>query len=260
MGVFSSVKEGCIMIVASMASIPQRIEGLRAVVESIYPQVDQLNVFLDEWPEVPTFLAKPNIQVERSQERGRWGDAGKFYWCDQVKGVYFTLDDDMFYPPDYISKSIDGLVRWGGGIIGGYYGVILNLLKDNKISWARWQREHVWSRRAFWHSKALEDDTQVHMLGTALVCYFTDAVELYPSDFKVPNMADLWLALQAQKQQVPMICFERKARWIRDNIKMRDVSSGICGDPMYHQNIRDVETEVVKTTEWFFPKLPRMTL
>ena len=48
-------------IYANMATIPKRIPQLQIVVECILPQVDQLNIYLNNFEEVPWFLDNPKI-------------------------------------------------------------------------------------------------------------------------------------------------------------------------------------------------------
>ena len=101
-------------IYANMATIPKRIPQLEVVVNCILPQVDVLNVYLNNFEEVPWFLKKDKINIVRSQEEGDRGDAGKFYWADKVSGYYFTIDDDIAYPPDYVEalkKGLEGVIQ-----------------------------------------------------------------------------------------------------------------------------------------------------
>lgn len=237
------------MIFAAMASIPERVEGLRAVVESVYPQVDQLNVFLDRWSEVPPFLIQPKIHVERSQDRGPWGDAGKFFWCDQVEGIHLTLDDDMFYPSDYVEKTIASLQRFEGKVVGSYYGKVFDLA-NSKARGGSWGKSRL---RRYTHIAEQLEDAQVHIVGTAFSCYQTNLFDLKPTDFIVPNMADVWLGLKAQELGVPLVVFAHERLWIRNNVKVTRNSP--CIGQEKFKCLMDVLDEIHRSAVWAMPPL-----
>jgi hypothetical protein len=111
-------------IYANMATIPKRIFHLETVVNSILHQVDVLNVYLNNFEEVPWFLNNPKINVVRSQEHGDRGDAGKFFWSDKVSGNYFTIDDDILYPADYVQRLKESLDKRGKKCAIGVHGEI----------------------------------------------------------------------------------------------------------------------------------------
>ena len=140
-----------------MATIPNRIQQLEIVVNCILPQVDQLNVYLNNFEEVPWFLNNPKISVVRSQDHGDRGDAGKFYWSDKVRGYYFTIDDDIAYPPDYVDKLKAGLDRRGKKCAVGIHGEMYG----NEIR--HWTKDR--TKTHHFHYR-LERDTPVCVLGT----------------------------------------------------------------------------------------------
>lgn len=94
------------MITAKIASIPERISQLELTVNFFLNHVDKLEVYLNNYPIVPVFLKRPEIQIFTSQENGDRGDVGKFYQVESARGYIFTIDDDLIYPPDYISTMI----------------------------------------------------------------------------------------------------------------------------------------------------------
>ena len=113
-------------ITASMASVPWRIEALEKAVYSIIDQVDKINVYLNGWNEIPTFLKIDKINAVMSQnEIGDLGAKGKFYWCEKVNGIHLTIDDDILYPQNYVEEIIHQLSRYPDAVVS-YHGSILN--------------------------------------------------------------------------------------------------------------------------------------
>ena len=90
------------MITASLATIPSRIPQLQKTVESLLPQVDRLNIFLNNYTTVPEFLNHDKIQLGFGDNS--IGDAGKFYWASETKGFQMYCDDDIIYLGDYVAK------------------------------------------------------------------------------------------------------------------------------------------------------------
>ena len=96
-----------------MASIPERVASLEHSVESVIDQVDTLHVYLNNYLTVPTFLLADTIVVHRSQDHGDLGDTGKFFASSKARGMFFTLDDDISYPTDYVAIMRSKLEFYG---------------------------------------------------------------------------------------------------------------------------------------------------
>ena len=107
-------------IVANLATYPPRRDALPRIVQAIVPQVDQLNIVLNEYDAVPEELAgldgvNPILPEEDTK------DVGKFY--PPVSGDYTLLiDDDIIYPPDYVARTVARFEQIATPrAIGGYH-------------------------------------------------------------------------------------------------------------------------------------------
>lgn len=240
---------GCLwddeFVSVSMASIPTRREGLRQVVASLLDQVDQLNVYLNNYEEVPTFLRHPRIRVERSQDHGDLRDNGKFYFLESARpGYYLTVDDDIAYPPDYVDHLIAKLKQYGDRVIVGCHGTILPAKIDRFFSPN--------GRTVLSFKHELADDRQVHLLGSGTTAWHTAVMPLTAADFASKGMADLWLGAVAQRHRVPMISVARPEGWLRP---IEDLDS----KSLYDEFVNDDEpqTRLVKqVAPWQLPPLP----
>ena len=212
------------MITASLATIPGRRASLQATVSNLLPQVDRLNVYMNATPAVegadpdPEFLKHPKITVAKSGETefGDRGDAGKFYWADEVEGIHIITDDDMVHPPDFVQQLVAGLNRWEGRAVVGYHGVLL--LEPFRAYYDRG------CRKVYHFGQYLEDDMPVHVVASGSLCYHTDAIEVSREDFRKANMADIWMALLGQQQHVPFMVLKKLRGWLKDDEDTREES------------------------------------
>jgi len=191
-------------IEASVASIPARKESLRVVVQRILPQVDRLHVYLNNYPRTPSWLKHAKIDVAHSRDHGDRGDAGKFFWCDSVAGYHFTLDDDLLYPPDYVATMIEKIEDYGRHAVVTAHGSMLREPFNGYLQ----------SRDVYSFCGRVRTDTPVHIPGTGCLAYHTETLTLYRSDFAVANLADVWFALAAKRQQTPLVVVAHPEQWI----------------------------------------------
>ncbi len=217
---------------ASLATVPDREDALSRTVNSLLPQVDCLRVYLNGFKHIPAFLEAPQIEIARNSHHGDLGDSGKFFWCDDNDNSYLlTCDDDIIYPPDYVAKLIGAIERYKIGVIVGFHGIIL---KPPVRSYYR-------DRKVFHCSSHLDEDQYVHMVGTGCAAWHSSTLEMSLKDFKIPNMADIWLGRLCQKQEVPVLTVARNAGWIQ----IQDVSNTIferCknNDPVQTRIVNEV--------------------
>ena len=198
-------------VIASMASIPSRRAMMRDTVESLLLQCDVVRVFLNEYPDVPSFLNHPRVEYRRSQDWDDKGDAGKFGWIDEADapGYRVIVDDDLLFPPDFVRHMAATLAKYDDHAIGGLHGVLLKQPVTNYYDPS--------SRSALHFQSAMKTDKTVHVLGTNAVVYHSSCVTLRWDDFMFRNMADIFLARYSQEHRVPMIAINRPWRWVRQN-------------------------------------------
>jgi len=92
------------MTTANIATLPAREIQLARTVKSLYNQVDYINIWLNDYDKVPSWLSDSKISTQLSNNIG---DMGKFLF--KIDGYYFSCDDDIIYPPDYVKILKDRL-------------------------------------------------------------------------------------------------------------------------------------------------------
>jgi len=206
-GIPRNQKSPDLLCTASMASIPGREDLLRQAVQSLLPQVDHLNVYLNEYPEVPTFLqGHPQITVARSQDHGNRGDAGKFFWSAGIEGYHFTCDDDIVYPPDYVTRAVKAVEHFGRRAVLSFHGTIL---RDNP-------KVYYEDRKVTYHClRHVPRDHAVHVAGTGVMVYHASTIKVSPDLFRHPNMADMWMAKHCQECSIPQVVVNHPEGWIK---------------------------------------------
>jgi hypothetical protein len=202
-------------VMASLASMPVREPMLEKTVASILPQVDVLNVYLNGYSRTPTWLNGKKIHVVHSRDFGDLRDNGKFFFLDALlPGYHFTIDDDIVYPKDYVQKCVLKIEQYRRQAIVGVHGVIL---ADPLVRFMQ-------GRTVKHFKRGTEGDAFVNLLGTGTTAYHTDALGLSLSDFQQPGMADVWLAIAARRQRVPMISVARPNEWLTPLAEAEDDS------------------------------------
>jgi len=210
-------------VTASMASFPPRRERMLRVVERILPQVDRLNIYLNDYEEVPSELIDDKITVVLGKHAaGDLRDNGKFYFLEDVEpGFHFTIDDDIEYPADYIQKMIMKIEQYGRHALVGVHGVIF----DQPI-------ERFFLRRTVYGFQRNQvRDAFVNLIGTGTLGYHTSAIKLQLDDFTETGMADVFIAVRAKQQGAPIICIQRPKGWLEE----MDSESGSDDDTLWEE-------------------------
>lgn len=198
------------MIVAGMATMPDRLPYLESVVETVRPQVDILRVYLNNFNKLPSFLSAEEGCLSDDAE-GDLGAEGKFYWIDGHDDTesdhYLTVDDDLGYPPDYVSRLLEESEVRGDRAIVGVHGSRFSLPIEDFVT----SRE---VRHRFY--EGLIAPEPVHMLGTGTTLIPREAIRLSMGNFAMHNASDLQLAIAAQHQRTPMIAVARGKNWVEE--------------------------------------------
>lgn len=234
-------------VFVGIASIPQRVYSLEKTINSLMHQVDEIGVFLDNYDYVPKFiLNNDKIAYKLSGDFSRdVGDAGKFYWVDGFSGFYFTCDDDLIYPNDYVKKTINKIVSFQGPAVVGWHGsVFLSPFEDYYSSK---------SRRVFAFGAPRPYDTPVHILGTGCLGFHTEHIKVSFDDFLTPNMADVYFSCLGQQQRIPFVVIEHAKGEIVESDNSQDFSiykhssQEVSGS---RHNTKEKQNKIVKSISW----------
>ena len=194
-------------ITISMASIPERADGMVRVMIDLLPYCDNFDVCLNGYPADVNYQGfnDPKVNVIRMLVGDGAGAGGKFYASRRTPGYHITVDDDLMYPQDYVATLIRGLEKYKRQAIVGIQGSFIVQGNASLIS--------------IYHQTALSQDIPVHMLGTGTMAYHTDSFNVDMTQFH-PGKIDDQVAAMALQAHVPMIVLAHDANWLKEDTEV----------------------------------------
>ena len=205
---------------ATMATIPERAGARAMAIESLLPQVDRLIV---------TF----------GHEKG---DQVKFDCCQEARDVFILgVDDDLVYPPDYVARTVEGLQEYGFGAVVGWHGFTIN--RDGG-------REDTYRCLG-----EVEERVNVDVIGTGVVGFHSDVLQLVPADFPTRNAAMFWVALKAARRGLPLIVLPHGERWFPAYVEHQRTMWSETFDETgshfdYSQTMQEPLAELIAMKDW----------
>lgn len=192
------------MITANIATMESRRKILPLMVQSIYNQFDRIRICCNDMPNPPQLRDPLNkIQCFSSYDLK---DNGKFYGLKDAKDeLYFTLDDDILYPDDYVVNTLKAIKTYPGCIVT-YHG---RRLKGQGISYYRG------GHKAFRCLGEVTYDADIDIPGTGCAAWETD--KFCPRNLwsdKRQRMSDVLLGEAAAEAKVRVVVIQHKLGWM----------------------------------------------
>ncbi|MHA1288572.1 hypothetical protein DRO66_00285 [Candidatus Bathyarchaeota archaeon] len=196
-------------VVGGVASQPYRVKFLEKTIESIYDQFDIIHVYLNGYDVVPEFLNRDKINPILSGEaEGDLKALGKFYMTGQERGYYFSMDDDIVYPSNYVDRLVREIdIRYRKAVVG-VHGTIYRRHPVKSYYTDR-------GRNILYCYHANMRTQSVHMLGTGTMAFHTDTLNFNWKDFEEQkNMLDPQMCKLLHSKEIPTISVSRTKGWI----------------------------------------------
>lgn len=203
------------MIVAGIATIPGREECLTASINSLINQVDLLCISVNpnteiapHWKSVKTVF----FQIHGTDER-------KFHGLKHCgfSDTFFSCDDDIIYPPDYVSKTLLGFEN--RPMIVTHHG---RVIKSPLTTYYRYR-----GKQYCFRDDQLKKNEFVNVPGTGVMAFRVRDIPSLKNVFnpEFPRMADIHMGIFAQKNKLPIKLLPHPENWIRDNSRKSTVQS-----------------------------------
>lgn len=144
---------------------------------------------------------------EKADFEQQWGDdytdRGKFYFMGDNE-IYFCCDDDLYYPPDYVERTLKGLEEYPECIVT-YHG---RKLRAKNVDYYK-------GHDIFAFMNTLKEDSLIDIAGTGVCAFNTKYVKPDILSYPDNKMADVLIGLEAAKLNIPIICLSHDGTWIR---------------------------------------------
>ena len=173
--------------VVGIATTGKRKEQLKETVKSLIAQVDAVHVWDNSTTKDLT-------------------DNGKFAFVDIFNApvYYFSCDDDIIYPPNYINKTIEWIEK--ENCIVSWHGRILNPM---------FKKYYKADHKGFRYFEEVNEAYFLDVAGTGVTGFRTDyfCPDIWDSPYKC--MSDLVFSLEARKQGKRIITPPKPKGWIK---------------------------------------------
>ena len=184
---------------ANIATQISRFDTLKLTLESIKNQFDEIRIYINDVEEenIPDFLRDYKVFCGPNLT-----DHAKLIWSDNENEYYFTLDDDIIYPPDYVEKTLPLI----GDRIVCYSGK-----KINTSSLDTYFTNH----RNYELFQSLDEEEDIDIVDTSSMAFNTNY--FYCNLWRAPInfMSDLVVSLEAALHKVPTVCLPHESNWIK---------------------------------------------
>lgn len=206
--------------VGHMATYPARSDTLEVVVNRIADQLDKLTVVLNEYSSHPQGDFRSNVDFIIPNEDLK--DVGKFLPEVDPDDFVFMFDDDILYPDDYVTSTLNKIKDHTGPAIFGYHGsrYLPAKLSWNPISWYGCAVHFLFagnlrkSRKVFHFQRHVSKWFKVDQLGSGVAV--ARGVHLPPFEVMRDSQkfTDVRLALWAKRTEIPLFCLPHSAGWL----------------------------------------------
>jgi hypothetical protein len=189
-----------------IASVKAREEQLKIVLKRIYDKVDEIDLVLNWYEEVPDWIKdKSKIFAYVNPNNKNAHDEIWNYSCENFNGYIFICDDDLYYPDDYFEKLIDAIERHDRKCVITAHGS--NIIRPVK--------DYFSCRTTYGFSDWMHRDIFVDMAGVGCTAFHSSTIKPTLQDFPILYCRDLWFSILCVKKNIKIVSLQRPAEWIR---------------------------------------------
>jgi hypothetical protein len=187
-----------------MASFPDRQQSLPLAVASFAAQVVELHLFLNNGMVFPELSLYKNITIHSSSSEDL-KDVGKYASMNDVEGYLVVIDDDILYPPDYVSRLLVEVELLDREAVVGVHG----------IKYSRTD-PHPDENRMVTHFTKASSGYWADALGAGTIGFHSDTITFSREDFPTVGLGDIYVASKCQGAGVPLWCLARQSGWLNE--------------------------------------------
>jgi len=193
-------------VVANIATYPARADIILGTVIRVAAQVDQVNLCLNDFEDIPASLAQiPNLNAVIPPRDLK--DTGKFFFnCSDFDYVFY-VDDDIIYPHDYVTGMIESYRRIGvqRSVVGLHAVLYPEFFNGN------FKQRYV---RTF--TEGTPTDQVVNQLGTGTVMCPAALAPAFDYMVGSERFVDVRFARHCYENDIPMVSVRRSPQWLTE--------------------------------------------
>jgi len=193
-----------------IASIPGRKHLLKNTLDSLHNQLSHIVVFLNGYKNIPKF-EYPNVDYVLTDNA--IGAATKFYANKDGFTYYFTADDDLIYPENYIQNLINTLKIYNNKPLVTHHGGMIKKYPLNS------GKKILNPRYSFFQN--VDTNKFIHWGGTGCMAYHIPSISIDSKNFNHYNMVDLDIYIKSQKENIPIVVATHEAKYIKYQLSAR---------------------------------------
>ncbi len=188
--------------IANIATQPSRINTLLQMLQTIRGQFDFINVYCNDFKELPALDGCCVMHVEGLADNAKFCGLGVV----QVGDMYFTLDDDIIYPRNYVAQTLANLQVHKHKVVT-YHG---RKLEGKELPYYTSHKAHLYSGRT------LQDEV-IDVAGTG--CMAFEVTNYFKPDFlatdKRKKMSDLIFSEYCAKVGKQIVACIKDYGWLK---------------------------------------------
>lgn len=236
-------------VIAGMAMLPERGPYFDDVWERIKPQVDKLFLSVNNGMVVPP-IAKTDDKIQIVEWRSRSDDARKFagLWDNTGDFYFFSMDDDLLYPTDYVDRMVRFIRYWDNEILACVHGSWIEELPCES---------YYHDKKAVHFAHPLDEPKQVMFPGTGTAAWHSAALSPGETKYPIRNIADVQTGLAANYNDVPVLAIPRNKSWINQHPAINALEDSIWAN---RKDADEDETDLIngfqESVGWGYPSLP----
>lgn len=215
-------------ITVAMCSQPQRKIQMLKVVKQLLPQCTRICICLNNYESIPIELRNNSkIICVLSGENKKIKDLGclnKMLFCGDYPGYYATVDDDIDYPPNYISELKKKLDFYNRKCICSLHGHVYKNVKNGIINFNY--------RKVYNFYDKYDIDVFCHRVGMGVCMFYPSEIglskDIYlcrPKNFGDDEITAVW----AQENNIPLIRIASTNLNVME-VKEYSLNGGLCKD------------------------------
>ena len=199
-------------ITVFMATYPGGFKTVNKAVNCLLNQTLQVDrIILHVNSDKPPNNLPNDTRLEVRLSQTNHADNGKFKYMQEFNGYFFTADDDICYPVDYVERMKSYVDNFNRKSIIGVHGAIFPF-GPPLSRWSEY-KEH---RRTHTFTTANASFTAVNCLGTGTVAFHSQIGIPDYDEFDTLRMVDLHVSVWAQKHSIPMYSCPRDENWLTE--------------------------------------------